>query len=174
MASQEIVCPMCGHKNAAAAKRCVACGAKLEALGNVEYTEEEEQARKHQQEGFEWKWAILSLIVYLVLQAIILGVLPRILSFYDPQGLAGLMISVVVWFAGGIVVGAISPGKTFLEPAVGALMAVVPTVGFLMLITPEGFDPSLIAYIVGGLLGVMISLFGAFIGEKVQMMVRGT
>ena len=79
-----------------------------------------------------------------------------------------------MWIAGGIVVGALSPGKTFLEPAVGALMAVVPTVGFLMLITPEGFDPSLIAYIVGGLLGVMISLFGAFIGEKVQMMVRGT
>jgi len=173
MASQEIVCPMCGHKNAANVARCVACGAKLESLGNVEYTEEEELARRHQQEGFEWKWAILSFVVYLILQAIILGVLPRILSFYDPQGLAGLMISVVVWFVGGIVVGAISPGKTFVEPAVGALIAVVPTIGFLMVITPEGFDPSLIAYIVGGLLGVMISLFGAFIGEKIQMVAKG-
>ena len=165
---------MCGHKNAATVQRCVACGAKLEALGGVEYTEEEERQRKHQQEGFEWKWAILSVVVYLILQAGILGVLPIVLPFYDPQGLAGLMISVGVWFLGGIVVGALSPGKTFLEPAVGALIAVVPTIGFLMVITPEGFDPSLIAYIVGGLLGVMISLFGAFIGEKVQMLVRGT
>jgi CDP-diglyceride synthetase len=62
-----------------------------------------------------------------------------------------------------------SPGKTFVEPAIGALIAVVPTVTYIALATPDGFQPSLLAYIVTAMLGVMLSLFGAFIGEKLQM-----
>jgi hypothetical protein len=172
MAAKEIVCPMCGFKNAANAARCVSCGAKLEAHSGADYTEEEEAARRHQQEGFEWKWAFMAFGVYLVLQVFVIGLLPFVIPSYDPQGLAGLGISVVVWFIGGILVGVISPGKTFVEPAIGALIAVVPTVGYLMFITPEGFEPTFLAYIVGGLLGAMISLFGAFIGEKLQMTLR--
>lgn len=172
-AANEIICPVCGSKNAPNAARCVSCGARLEALGGGDYTDEELAARKHQQEGFEWKWAVLAVIVYMFLQGIILGVLPRVISAFDPQGINGLFISVAVWFVGGILVGVISPGKTFLEPAVGALIAVVPTIAYLMWITPEGFEPSFLAYIVLGLLGAMISLLGAFIGEKIQMTMRG-
>ena len=172
MAAKEIVCPMCGFKNAASGARCVSCGAKLEVHTGGDYTEEEEAARRHQQEGFEWKWALMAFVVYLVLQVIFIGLLPLVISSYDPQGLAGLGISVIVWFFGGILVGVISPGKTFVEPAIGALIAVIPTVGYLMFITPEGFEPTFLAYIVGGLLGAMISLFGAFIGEKAQMTLR--
>ena len=170
---------MCGSKNAPNMARCASCGAKIEALGPADYTDEEELARRHQQEGFEWKWAFVSFFIYILLQAAILGVLPRVLTAFDPQGLPGLGISVLVWFVGGIIVGLVSPGKTFVEPAVGALFAVVPTIAFLMLITPgapgdpEGFDPSITAYLIGGLLGVMISLFGAFLGEKIQMSTRG-
>lgn len=167
--ASEIVCPMCGFKNAANAPRCVSCGAKLDNLGAADYTEEEELARRHQQEGFEWKWALISFGIYMALQTVILAILPLVISTFDPQGLAGLGISVAVWFFGGIIVGFVSPGKTFIEPAVGALFAVVPTITYLMIKTPEGFDPSLIAYIITGLLGVMISLFGAFFGEKIQM-----
>jgi len=173
MAANEIICPVCGSKNAGGTARCVSCGARLEGLGGADYTDEELAARRHQQEGFEWKWAILAFVVYLVLQAIILGALPLVISAFDPQGINGLFISVGVWFFGGILVGAVSPGKTFLEPAVGALIAVVPTIAYLMFITPEGFEPSFLAYIVLGLLGAMISLLGAFIGEKIQMTVRG-
>ncbi len=172
MAAKEIVCAMCGFKNAGNVARCVSCGAKLDAHGGADYTEEELAARRHQQEGFEWKWAIMAVVVYVLLQVLFIGVLPHIIPSYDPQGLAGLGISVVVWFFGGILVGFISPGKTFVEPAVGALIAVVPTIGYLMFITPEGFQPTLLAYIVGGILGAMISLFGAFIGEKAQMVLR--
>lgn len=172
MAAKEIVCPMCGFKNAGNAARCVSCGAKIEAHSGADYTEEEEAARRHQQEGFEWKWAIMAVAIYLVLQVIVIGILPMVISSYDPQGLAGLGISVVVWFFGGIVVGFISPGKTFVEPAVGALIAVVPTIAYLMFITPDGFEPTFLAYLVGGILGAMISLFGAFIGEKAQMTLR--
>lgn len=163
---------MCGFKNAVTASRCVSCGAKVDASGG-DYTEEEELAKRHQQDGFEWKWVAVASFVYLAFQALILVALPFVVSTYDPQGIAGLGISALVWFVGGVVVGVVSPGKTFIEPAVGAFFAVIPTIAYLMFITPNGFNPSLLAYMVGGLLGVMMSLFGAFIGEKVQMNTRG-
>lgn len=169
---REILCPMCGGKNPADAERCRSCGAKVEEL-TASYSAEEENARRYQQEHFEWRWALTASGVYLIAQTIILVGLPFVVSSFDPQGLPGLLISVVVWFFGGIIVGFVSPGKTFVEPAIGALIAVIPTVSYLAITTPDGFQPSLLAYIVTALLGVMISLFGAFLGEKVQMGQRG-
>lgn len=167
MAATEIICPMCGFKNPADAARCSSCGARIEAV-RAEYTEEEEAARRHQQENFEPKWVGISAGVYLALQMVILVGLPFVVKAFDPQGIGGLFISMAVWAVGGVLVGLMSPGKTFLEPAVGALIAVVPTIAYLMIVTPDGFDPSLLAYIVGGLIGVMLSLFGAFLGERLQ------
>lgn len=167
-AEAEVLCPMCGGKNPPDAERCRSCGAKVEEL-TANYSAEEEHARRYQQDHFEWRWALRAAAVYLVLQLIILGLLPYAIDTFDPQGINGLLISVVVWFVGGIIVGFVSPGKTFVEPAVGAMIAAVPTVTFVALTTPEGFQPSLLAYVVTALLGVMISLFGAFLGEKSQM-----
>lgn len=168
MAAAETNCPMCGFQNASNVGRCVSCGAKLEALGSRELTEEEERATRHQQQSFEWKWAFIAFAIYLTFQAIILVALRFVISTYDPQGLPGLLLSAGVWFVGGIVVGAISPGKTFVEPAVGALLAVVPTIAYLMWIA-DVYQLSVLAYVIGGLLGVMATLFGAFLGEKIQM-----
>jgi hypothetical protein len=173
MAASEITCPMCGFKNAADAARCRSCGAKVEAV-SVSYTAEEEAARRYQQEAFEWRWVFTAFGVYVGLQTVILAVLPRVISTFDPQGMSGLLISVGVWFAGGIVVGLISPGKTFVEPAVGALLAALPTIAYLAMVTPAGFQPPMLAYIILSMLGVMLSLLGAFVGERVQMGARGT
>jgi uncharacterized membrane protein YhdT len=167
-AEAEIPCPMCGGTNPPDAERCRSCGAKVEVLTSS-YTTEEERARRYQQDHFELRWALRASAVYLVAQTVILVILPFVVSTFDPQGLPGLLISVVVWFFGGIIVGFVSPGKTFVEPAVGALIAVIPTVSYIALTTPDGFQPSLLAYVVTAILGVMISLFGAFLGEKLQM-----
>ena len=167
-AEQEITCPICGGKNPPDVERCRSCGARVEVL-TTSYSDEEAHARRHQQEHFELKWALAAAGIYLGMQTVILVLLPHIISTFDPQGLSGLLISVAVWFVGGIGVGALSPGKTFVEPAVGAMIAVVPTISYLAFTTPEGFQPTLLAYIVTALLGVMISLFGAFLGEKIQM-----
>jgi uncharacterized membrane protein YhdT/DNA-directed RNA polymerase subunit RPC12/RpoP len=166
-AEREITCPMCGFNNPESAERCRSCGAKVEELSTT-YTAEEAYERRYQQDHFEWRWALMASGVYLAAQLVILVGLPFVISTFDPQGLPGLLISVGVWFIGGIIVGAVSPGKTFVEPAMGALIAVIPTVSYLALTTPDGFQPTLLAYIVTGLLGVMIALFGAFLGEKVQ------
>jgi hypothetical protein len=167
-AEAEVLCPMCGGMNPPDAERCRSCGAKVETL-TASYSSEEERARRYQQDHFELRWALRATAVYLVAQTVILVILPFVISTFDPQGLPGLLISVVVWFCGGIIVGFMSPGKTFVEPAVGALIAVIPTVTYIALTTPDGFQPSLLAYIVTAMLGVMFSLFGAFLGEKMQM-----
>ena len=172
--NDQVICHVCGFKNAATSERCVSCGAKLEELSGS-YSAEDEAKKKTQQDGFDIKWALLSFVIYLALQAIVLALLPWVIDVYDPQGFSALMISVAVWFVGGILVGFLSPGKTFLEPVVGALVAVVPTVWWLVQATPDspehlgpGFQLTMPAYVIGGLLGGMISLFGAFLGEKIQ------
>jgi hypothetical protein len=167
-APQEITCPMCGFKNPADLERCRSCGAKVEAL-TASYTTDEEHARRYQQEEFEWKWALIGAALFAGLQGLVLGALPAAIAAFDPQGVSGLMLSVPVFFAGGVVLGMISPGKTFVEPAVGALLAAVPTLGLVSMRTPDGaFEPTLLAYVVCALMGVMIALFGAFLGEKLQ------
>lgn len=167
MADKEIICTICGAPNDPKAVRCTACGAKIDILER-ELTAEEAHARRYQQESFEWKWVAISFAVYALLQAIALVLLPMVISSYDPQGLPGLLISAAVWFVGGALVGFISPGKTFLEPAVGALLAVVPTLLWLNHIA-DVYQLSLMANVVGGLLGVMVTLLGGFLGEKLQM-----
>jgi hypothetical protein len=156
---------MCGFKNPESIERCRSCGAKVEELSST-YSDEDGNERRYQQDNFEWKWAIRSAIAFLAAQIVILVGLPFAISTFDPQGLAGLLISVGIFLLGGVGVGVISPGKTFLEPAVGALIAVIPTASYLAVTTPAGFQPTLLAYIVAGSLGVMLALFGAFLGEK--------
>jgi DNA-directed RNA polymerase subunit RPC12/RpoP len=168
-AAQEITCPMCGFKNPSEQERCVSCGAKVEALTSS-YSSEDEHARRYQQDEFEWKWALIAAGLFTGLQVVVLAVLPKAIASFDPQGLSGLMLSVPVAFVGGIALGLFSPGKTFVEPAVGAMIAAIPTLSLVSLRTPSGaFEPTLLAYIVCAAMGVMTALFGAFLGEKLQM-----
>lgn len=171
MAAEEIICTVCGAKNPEEIERCRSCGARLAAFER-ELTAEEEHARRHQQEGFEWKWVFISFGIYAVLQGFFLVALNLAIEAYDPQGLPGVMISVGLWFIGGIVVGFLSPGKTFVEPAVGAVIAAIPTMAYIMAISDVRSMP-FYTYIFSAVLGVMVALFGAFLGEKIQMGTRG-
>jgi len=168
MASDTIVCSICGAENDANQDRCTSCGAKLDPLEGRALTAEEEHAKRHQQEGFHWKWVLIAVSIYLVLQAIALIALPMAIDAYEPEGLSALLISAAIWFVGGAFVGFISPGRTFLEPTVGALLAIVPTLLWIDYISIVN-KLSLMAMIVGGMLGVMITLMGGFLGEKLQM-----
>ena len=50
-------CPACGFKNNPPdSVRCVSCGQKMEALGKVARTREEELERRYQQEGMSVQW----------------------------------------------------------------------------------------------------------------------
>ena len=168
MASESIICSVCGAQNPANKSRCDACGAKIESLSSLDLSAEEKQAKRYQQDGFSWLWVVVAFMIYITLQAIALAALPLVIDSYDPQGLWGLLISAGIWFIGGIVVGAVSPGKTFIEPSVGAAIAVLPTIAWLMYIS-DWAELSLISYIIFGALGVMMTLIGALIGEKIQI-----
>lgn len=164
--AETITCTVCGEENPETNTRCRSCGARIEKLVR-ELTQDEIHARRYQQDTFEWKWVVISFVLYMILGAIVFIALPMVITNYDPQGIAGLVIAGGIWFLGGIVVGILSPGKTYLEPPVGALLAVVPTLMYLDSIGDVYRLPSL-AYMVGGMIGVMTTLMGSFIGERLQ------
>jgi hypothetical protein len=167
-AKDHVICHVCGFKNALDVERCVSCGAKVEALSASDTDDAGSR-------GFSVKWAVIAFVVYLALQGIALAGLPAVLSAYDPQGFSALMASMVVWGIGGVLIGFVSPGRTLVEPAVGALLALIPTVWWIVHTTPTGpehlsggFQLNMPAYVIGGLMGGMVSLFGAFGGERLQ------
>ena len=163
--ADSVVCTICGANNEEGSTRCVACGAKLVDMG---LTPDELAERAGQQTTFRWAWVGISVAIFATLQAIVVGALPMVIDAYDPQGLAGLLISAGIWFLGGTVVGMLSPGRTFIEPVVAALIVVVPTILWINHIS-DVHAVSFLSMLVGGMLGVMVTILGSFLGEKIQM-----
>ena len=51
-----------------------------------------------------------------------------VITALDFEGeLTGLAVCIPVWFFGGMLVGMISPGRTFIEPRLAALFIAMPT-----------------------------------------------
>lgn len=162
--AETIACTVCNHVNKATDPRCQACGAKLEAFTS---DAGEGQARRDHQDKFDWKWVGISLALYIPLGAIILVALPMAVPAFDPQGLRGLLISGAVWFLGGIGVGYLSPGRTFLEPSVGAAITAIPTVYWLES-RADVYQASVLLYVSAAVMGVMATVLGSFTGERFQ------
>lgn len=163
MASEEIECHVCGAGNPKGTERCRSCGARLSELA-TELTEEELRARRHQPDAFEPRWVFISFGLFLILAALALALLPLIIPIYDPQGFAGIVITIVLWFVGAAAINYVSPGKNFLEPPVGGLLAAIPTMFFLSSIA-DVYQLSTGAYVLGALMATMMALMGAFVGN---------
>lgn len=166
MAAAEIECQVCGAKNPRSAERCRSCGARLAELTR-ELSDEEIFARRNQPDGFEWRWVFISFAVFLGMAAVVLGLLPLIIPAYDPQGFPGIMIAIGLWFIGATAINYVSPGKNFLEPPVGGLLAAIPTMAYLSSIA-DVYKLSMAAYILGALMAAMMALMGAFIGNLLR------
>lgn len=166
MAAEEIECQVCGAPNPRGSERCGSCGARLVQL-TTELTEEELYARRNQPDEFELRWVFISFGLFLVMAALALAVLPLLIPVYDPQGFAGIVITIVLWFVGAAAVNYVSPGKNFLEPPVGGLLAAIPTMAFLSSIA-DVYQLSTGAYVLGALMATMMALMGAFVGNLVR------
>ena len=120
-AANKILCPSCGFQNTAplANNRCVSCGAKVEELKR-QLTRQEELERRYQQEGFSLQWFGVSLAIIVVMTAALVMGLPMVIPALDFEGSAGMLVAIPVWFLGGLLIGLISPGRTFIEPVVAA------------------------------------------------------
>jgi hypothetical protein len=166
---KSMVCPSCGVRNAPvpASGRCVSCGAKMEALKPIRSAELERQ-RRYQQEGFSPLWCTIALVVQAVLTAAIVVGLPMVVGVLDFEGSNGMIIAIPVWFLGGMLLGMISPGKTFIEPVVAAFLVAIPTVFYLYRGQTVRTLP-IFMYVILALVGVMFTLIGAYIGERIQM-----
>jgi hypothetical protein len=166
MAAEEIECHVCGAGNPKSSERCGSCGARLSELAS-ELTEEELYARRHQPDEFEIRWVFISFGLLLVMAALALALLPLIIPVYDPQGFPGIVITIILWFIGAAAINYISPGKNFLEPPVGGLLAAVPTMIFLSSVA-DVYQLSTGAYVLGTLMATMMALMGAFVGNLLR------
>src|SRR5262249_7259544 len=73
-----------------------------------------------------------------------------------------------VWFVGGMLLGMISPGKTFIEPVVASFLVAIPTVFYLAKGETVRTMP-LFMYVIMALIGVLFTLIGAYIRERIQI-----
>jgi hypothetical protein len=165
-----VVCPSCGFKNQLplANSRCVSCGAKVVEDLRRTLSRQEELERRYQQEGFNFMWFGISILIQSVLTAALLVGVPMVVPLFDFEGSAGMLVSIPVWFVGGMLVGLISPGKTFIEPVAASFLIAVPTAMFLFQNQTVKTMPSFM-YVLLSALGVLFTLIGSFVGERVQM-----
>ena len=129
---------------------------------------QEELERRYQQEGFSVLWFGVAVVIMGVLTAALVMGLPMVISAFDFEGSAGMVIAIPVWFVGGMLVGLISPGKTFVEPVVAAFLIAIPTAFLLHRSETVKVMPGFM-YILMSAVGVLFSLIGAYIGERIQM-----
>ena len=160
-------CSSCGATNPPAARRCASCGASIEELKPI-HTEGKDRERRYQQEGFSVMWAGIALVVQAVLSGAVIVALPQAVGVLDFEGYNGMTLTIPVWFVGGLLVGLISPGKCFVEPVVAALIVAIPTAFYLYQGQTVRTMPWFM-YIIMALIGVMFSLVGAYVGERIQM-----
>ena len=163
-----LICPHCGFKNKEplADHRCVSCGQRVEELSPPSVGEGD--GSQYQQRGFDLVWFLIALGITAVLTAgVVIGV-PRLMPVFDFEGSAGMLVSIPVWFVGGLLVGMISPGKTFMEPVAAVFLIALPTAIWLYQGQTVKTMPAFM-YILFSALGLLFTLVGAYAGERLQM-----
>ena len=167
--ASKIICSSCGFSNTPplANNRCVSCGAKIEDLKRL-LTRQEELERRYQQEGFSLLWFGVSIAIMSVMTAALVMGLPMVVPAFDFEGSAGMRIAIPVWFLGGMLIGLISPGKTFIEPMVAVFLVAIPT-AFLLYVNQTVKTMPAFMYVLLSALGVLFTLIGAYLGERIQM-----
>jgi hypothetical protein len=119
-------------------------------------------------DGFSILWSGVALLVQLVLTAAIVVGLPMVVPALDFEGRYGMMVSLPVWFVGGVLLGMISPGKRIIEPVLATLIVAGPTVWHLIRSQTVRTMP-IFMYVILALIGVMFTLIGSYLGERIQM-----
>jgi hypothetical protein len=168
-ASKKIICPSCGFANTPplANSRCVSCGARIEDQKRA-LTRQEELERRYQQESFSVTWFLVSIAIMSVTTAAFVMGLPMVVPALDFEGSAGMLVSIPVWFFGGMLIGLVSPGRTFIEPMVAVFLVAIPTVLILYSGQTVKTMPAFM-YALLSALGILFTLIGSYVGERIQM-----
>ncbi len=169
MSKDHVVCPSCGFSNQLplAKGRCVSCGALAEEAVPTLTHSHAPHGDLHQVR-FSPIWFLIAIGITSVMTAAIVMGLPMVARPFDFEGYAGMMVAVPVWFASGILVGMISPGRTFMEPAVATSLVAIPTAFLLFKFQTVKTMPGFV-YVLMSALGVLFALVGSYLGERLQM-----
>ena len=170
MASNKLVtCPSCGfEKNPEGSERCGSCGAKIDSLDKAAKTREEEAERRYQQDGLSVQWTLIALAVQALLTGAVVFGLPWLIRALDFEGGNGMIVCIPVWFLGGLLVGMISPGRTFIEPMIASFLVAIPSTYLLHASQTVRVLPSFL-YVIMGAIGVLFTLIGSYLGERWQL-----
>lgn len=167
-AKSDNACPMCGASNPPeASHRCQSCGAKLTDSQRPSRHDDLDRGN-YQQDGFSAAWCGISLAVVGILTAGVVVGLPLVVPAFDFEGSAGMMLAIPVWFVSGVLVGLISPNRTVLEPVVATFLVAMPTAFLLFSGQTVKVMPAFM-YVLMSALGVLFSLIGSYVGERIQV-----
>jgi hypothetical protein len=133
-----------------------------EKLQGDESSAEEKHVKK-----FLWKWVVVGVVIGFALNILLVFLLSTLFPHYLLKlAFAGFIGSFVVT---GFIVGVKSPGVTLGEPAVAGLLVVILDWIFLRFVISLSAQTLPTSYlIIGMIMGFLISLFGAWLGEKYQ------
>jgi len=124
---------------------------------------------QHDRGGFSIQWFLISLGVMAALTgAVVFGLPMAIPSLLDFEGSAGMLIAIPIWFLGGVLIGMVSPDRTFTEPTVATVIVAIPTAFFLFSGQTVKTIPYWL-YIALSVIGILFSLVGAYAGERFQL-----
>ncbi len=166
--TNHIICPSCGFKNDGSLPngRCVSCGARVDdgMMGGGILDE----SGRYQQQTFNMTWFGIAIGVMVVLTGAIVMGLPSVVPLFDFEGYSGMMMAIPVWAVGGALVGLISPGRTFIEPVAAAFLVALPT-AFILYHGQTVKTMPVFMYVLFSALGLLFTLIGAYVGERIQM-----
>ena len=167
--AEKIICSSCGFANTppVANGRCASCGVKIEDLQN-KAGQREEIERRFRHEGFSPLWFGIAFAVMAIMTAALVMGLPIVIPLLDFEGSAGMLVSIPVWFLGGLLIGLISPGRTYIEPMAAVFLVAVPT-AFILHLTQTVKTMPAFMYVLMSALGVLFTLIGAYLGERIQL-----
>ena len=142
--------------------------AKIESLEGSARSKEDEADRRYQQDGLSVQWTLIALAVQALLTGAVVFGLPWLIRAIDFEGGNGMIVCIPVWFVGGLLVGMISPGRTFIEPMIAAFLVAIPSTYLLHASQTVRTLPAFLYVILGGI-GVLFTLIGSYLGERWQL-----
>jgi hypothetical protein len=115
--------------------------------------------------AFQYTWVIVGTVLGFVLNVLFVFLLPKL---YNLNLQIMSFVFAFSFVLTGFVVGYKSPGVTIKEPAVAGAIAIVLEYLFIQFML--GLEISLTILLYGIILGFLLTLFGAWLGERYQLM----
>ena len=117
-------------------------------------------------ESLNWTWVFISVLIFLVSQAVIntvfaiFGILTLGIGF-----ILFIIAKPIAYFIGGYITGMLSPGLTIKEPAIGAAIVAV---GGVLFDAGTMYPGRIIGLILSGIVAFILATAGAQMGERVS------